>query len=182
MPLVPDSGHHDQQHGQADDADHLGGDRRVVHPGGDAGRPDDQGRLDGQHDDRLECGAGRRVHLADQRLERDLDKAVVDRHGDDRQEGERHPAEPPADMHVGQPGRPLIGVPGQRHPGRERAVDQGDQRLSDGHDDPRPDGPRAARGEREAERGEDSGRDGDEGERDRERLEVLERVRTNCCR
>ena len=47
---------------------------------------DDQRRLEGQHDQRLQRRAGRRVRLADQRLEGHLDQAIVDRDGDDGQE------------------------------------------------------------------------------------------------
>src|SRR5271166_3362052 len=53
----------------AHDADDLGGHRGVVQPGSEPGRGDDQRRLEGQHDERLQGRAGRRVGLADQRLE-----------------------------------------------------------------------------------------------------------------
>ena len=176
VPEATDRGHHDQQHGQAEDPDQLGRDGGVVDPGGHPGRPDDQRGLEHQHHERLQRRAGRRVRLADQRLERDLDQPVVHRHGDDRQERERHPAQPPADVHVGQPGGPLVGVAGQRHPRGERAVDQGDQRLADDHDRPGPDRPRPAGAQRERERGEDPGGDRDERERHGERLEVPQRA------
>ena len=176
VPQRPDRGHDQQEHGQPDDADDLGGHRGVVHPGGEPGRGDDQRRLQGQHHQGLERGAGRCVRLPDQRLEGHLDQAVVDRDGDDGQERERHPAEPPADMRVGQPGGPLVGVAGQRDPDRERAVDQRDQRLAGDHDGPGPDGPRPAGGQRERVGGEDAGGDRDERERHRERLEVAQRA------
>ena len=84
----------------------LGRHGGVVDPGGDPGRPDDQRGLHREHHERLQRGAGRRVRLADQRLERDLDEPVVHRHRDDRQERERHPAQPPADVARSRAGRP----------------------------------------------------------------------------
>ena len=145
---------------------------RVVSPG----RRDDQRRLEGQHDEGLQRRARRRVGLADQRLERDLDQAVVDRHRDDGQERERRPAEPPAHVRAGQPRRPLVGEPGQRDAGRQRAVQQGDERLADDDDQPGPDGPGAAGREGERVGGEDAGGDRDERERDGERLEMVQRA------
>src|SRR5262249_29720724 len=71
---------------------------------------------------------------------------------------------------------PRVGrVAGQRHPGGQGAVNQRDEGLPGGDDQPGPDGPWPGRRDREAVRGEDAGSDRDERERHRERLEVAER-------
>ena len=161
-----------QQHDEGGHAGQFGGHREIVDPFRPGGGVGDQQRLHEQYRGGDGPCVARGAGVVEQVGGYRGGDGVVHRDGDDDQEGERHPADRPAQDRVGQPRRPLVGIAGNRDAGGQRAVDQRDRHRADNRDRPGPDPHRAGGVQHRPVGRERPGGDRDEGEGHREGCEL----------